>query len=75
MEKIKIEVDNKYPNEYIDMSHQHCYSAAQVRTCLFNLRSMIRELALTASREVWVSDYEENQQILNWMIEEIELRD
>ena len=75
MEKITIEIDSKYPNEYIDLSHQQCYNVQQFRDCLICLRNMIRELALTASREVWVSDYEENQQILNWMIEEIELRD
>lgn len=75
MEKITIEIDSKYPNEYIDLHHQQCYSAQQFRDCLISLRSMIRELALYAPSEVYLSDYEENQQILNWMIEEIELRD
>ena len=75
MEKITIEIDSKYPNEYIDLHHQQCYNAQQMRGLLINLRSMIRELALYAPAEVYLSDYEENQQILNWLIEEIELRD
>ena len=75
MEKIKIEIDSRYPDEYIDLSHQRCYNAHQLRDCLICLRNMIRNLALTASNEMYVSDYEDNQQVLNWLIEEIELRD
>ena len=61
--------------EYIDLSHQLNYNAEQLREALINLRTMIRDLALEASSSMNVADYESRQLVLNWLIEDIELRD
>ena len=62
------------PVEYIDMGHQMMYSEKSFREDLMKLRSLIRDLGLTASPNMDVADYEERQVVLNWLIEDVELR-
>ena len=64
-----------FPGEFIDLHNQNNYSAEQFRTELVKLRNMIREMGLNASDEIGVSEYEQRQVVLNWLIEEVEIRD